>query len=59
MLKLKKFKIKGCQILKIKAGRFSATPPNVQRLWPKLGEHNREVLREAGYSETEIDDIVS
>jgi len=40
-------------------GRFSATPPNLQRLWPKLGEHNREVLRDAGYSETEIDDIVS
>ena len=40
-------------------GRFSKTPPNVRRLWPTLGEHNREILREAGCSEAEIDDIVS
>jgi crotonobetainyl-CoA:carnitine CoA-transferase CaiB-like acyl-CoA transferase len=39
--------------------RFSASPPNVQRLWPVLGEHTREILREAGCSEAEIDDIVS
>jgi len=37
--------------------RFSASPPNVHRLWPTLGEHTREVLREAGYSEPEIDGI--
>ncbi len=40
-------------------GRFSASPPGVSRLWPTLGEHNREVLREAGFTEAEIDDIVS
>ncbi len=39
--------------------RFSASPPNVQRLWPTLGEHTREILREAGCSEAEIDEIVT
>jgi crotonobetainyl-CoA:carnitine CoA-transferase CaiB-like acyl-CoA transferase len=39
--------------------RFSASPPGVRRLWPTLGEHTREILREAGCSEAEIDDIVS
>ena len=39
--------------------RFSETPASIQRLWPTLGENNREVLREAGYTEAEIDDIVS
>lgn len=40
-------------------GRFSETPPNVHRLWPTLGEHNREVFREAGFTEAEIDEIVA
>ena len=39
--------------------RFSKSPPNTRRLWPTLGEHNREVLREAGCSDAEIDDILS
>ena len=39
--------------------RFSETPASIQRLWPTLGENNREVLREAGYTEAEIDDIIS
>jgi crotonobetainyl-CoA:carnitine CoA-transferase CaiB-like acyl-CoA transferase len=39
--------------------RFSASPPNVQRLWPTLGEHTREILREAGCSDAEIDEIVA
>jgi crotonobetainyl-CoA:carnitine CoA-transferase CaiB-like acyl-CoA transferase len=34
--------------------RFSKSPPNVHRLWPELGEHTREVLKEAGCSEEEI-----
>jgi formyl-CoA transferase len=34
--------------------KMSATPPDVRRRAPLLGEHTREVLLEAGYSEDEI-----
>jgi crotonobetainyl-CoA:carnitine CoA-transferase CaiB-like acyl-CoA transferase len=39
-------------------GRFSKSPPNTTRLWPRLGEHNREILREAGCTDQEIDAIL-
>ena len=38
---------------------FSATPTSVTRPAPVLGEHTREVLAEAGYSDAEIDALVA
>jgi len=35
--------------------RFSKTKPEVTRLQPRLGEHSVEVLREAGFTQAEID----
>jgi crotonobetainyl-CoA:carnitine CoA-transferase CaiB-like acyl-CoA transferase len=38
--------------------KMSATPPNVRRRAPLLGEHTRGILREAGYPDAEIDGFV-
>lgn len=34
--------------------RYSDTSPEIARLQPNLGEHSAEILREAGFSDTEI-----
>jgi len=36
---------------------WSGTPPEFRRHAPRLGEHTREVLREAGYTDAQIDDL--
>ena len=37
---------------------FSATPTRIDRPAPQLGEHTREVLREFGYADAQIDALV-
>ncbi len=37
---------------------FSATPPSIRRIAPRLGEHSAEVLTEVGYSEAEISSMI-
>jgi crotonobetainyl-CoA:carnitine CoA-transferase CaiB-like acyl-CoA transferase len=37
---------------------FSRTPASVERAAPQLGEHTREILRDAGYADPEIDALV-
>jgi crotonobetainyl-CoA:carnitine CoA-transferase CaiB-like acyl-CoA transferase len=39
--------------------RFSASPPSVRRLWPALGQHTEEVLREIGCDERQIEAITT
>lgn len=38
--------------------KLSRTPPGLRRTPPKFGEANREVLREAGYGDAEIDALI-
>jgi formyl-CoA transferase len=39
--------------------KMSATPPVTSRRAPLLGEHTRDVLRELGYDESEIGEVMS
>jgi crotonobetainyl-CoA:carnitine CoA-transferase CaiB-like acyl-CoA transferase len=38
---------------------WSATPPAIRRHAPRLGEHSREILTEAGYTTAEIDTMIA
>jgi crotonobetainyl-CoA:carnitine CoA-transferase CaiB-like acyl-CoA transferase len=38
---------------------FSATPTRIDRPAPRLGEHTREILRDAGYADAEIDALAA
>jgi crotonobetainyl-CoA:carnitine CoA-transferase CaiB-like acyl-CoA transferase len=50
--KMGRFKTLGCPI------KFSQTPSSVDRPPPLLGEHTREVLKDVGYDDKEIDELV-
>ena len=41
------------------AARFDQTPSAIQRPAPGLGEHSREVLAELGYSDEQIETLIS
>ena len=51
--------VEGDVVIPAIPARFSKSPPNVHRPWPALGEHTREILAEAGYSEAEIEAIMA
>ena len=38
--------------------KFSKTPSTIRLLQPRLGEHSREVLKEAGFSDARIDGLI-
>jgi crotonobetainyl-CoA:carnitine CoA-transferase CaiB-like acyl-CoA transferase len=50
--------VEGKVVIPAIPARFSKSPPSVHRPWPKLGEHTREILAEAGCTEAEVEQIV-
>ncbi|MVW71034.1 CaiB/BaiF CoA-transferase family protein [Bordetella sp. 15P40C-2] len=40
-------------------GRYTGTPTSIRRPAPRLGEHSREILREAGCTDAEIDALIA
>jgi crotonobetainyl-CoA:carnitine CoA-transferase CaiB-like acyl-CoA transferase len=50
--------VDGTVVLPAIAPEFSASPVSVRRLWPTLGQHTEEVLREVGFSAGEIATII-
>jgi crotonobetainyl-CoA:carnitine CoA-transferase CaiB-like acyl-CoA transferase len=49
----------GAMLMPAPAVRLSETPATFRRPAPKLGEHSREVLRELGWSDDRIDELVA
>ena len=41
------------------AAKFAETPARMRRHAPRLGEHSREVLQEAGLGDAEIGELVA
>jgi crotonobetainyl-CoA:carnitine CoA-transferase CaiB-like acyl-CoA transferase len=41
------------------ASRWSASPPEVRRLAPRLGEHTTEILAELGFDTAQIDELLA
>ncbi len=39
--------------------RFSKSPASLRRMAPRLGEHTRDILQEAGYAEAEIEALLA
>jgi crotonobetainyl-CoA:carnitine CoA-transferase CaiB-like acyl-CoA transferase len=50
--KLGTYQTLGCPV------HFSATPTSIRHATPLLGEHTREILKDAGYGDAEIDAMV-
>jgi crotonobetainyl-CoA:carnitine CoA-transferase CaiB-like acyl-CoA transferase len=48
------------QVRTVNSGmRFSETPARMRRMPPRLGEHTEEVLREAGFERSQIEELRS